>query len=187
MHQARHEARRLQGERRARSYHLTVAERRSQYERARAARVVQAVARGKSGRSAAAATRELLSEEKRREGRRREKKAEQRAAARRGRHEDRAATTLQATARRRRDTRVAARQQQGRRATSDARGAAGAVAARTALEKERQRRPALSTVVLHSLALDLGLLRRPSQLIVEVTLGSKCMCTLTCAWTCTRT
>ena len=177
--QARHEARRLQGERRARRHHLTVAEVRHQQQKERAAMAVQAVVRGKTGRSAAAATRARRGEEKRREGKRREQKAEVRAAARRARQEDRAATTLQATARRRCDARAAteeARQQQLRRATRDARGAAGAAAARTALEREereRKLRPAPPTVVLHSLALDLGMLRRPSQLIVEVELGSE--------------
>ena len=176
--QARHEARRLQGERRARRHHLTVAEVRHQQQRERAATAMQAVVRGKGGRDAAAATRARRGEEKRREGKRREQKAEARAAARRARQEHRAATTLQATARRRCHARVAteeARQQQLRRATRDARGAAGAAAARTALEREERElklRPAPPTVVLHSLALDLGMLRRPSQLIVEVELGS---------------
>lgn len=174
--QARHEARRLQGERRARRHHLTVAEVRQQQQRERAATAVQAAVRGKAGRGTAAAARAQRGEERRREG---ERKAEARAAARRARQEHRAATTLQATARRRSDARVAAaraREQQLQRATRDARGAAGAAAARSALEREereRRLRAAPPTVVLHSLALDLGVLRRPSQLIVEVELGSE--------------
>ena len=174
--QARHEARRLQDERRARRHHLTVAEVRHQQQRERAATAVQAAVRGKAGRGTAAAARARRGEERRREG---ERKAEARAAARRARQEHRAATTLQATARRRSDARVAAeraREQQLRRATRDARGAAGAAAARSALEREereRRLRAAPPTVVLHSVALDLGVLRRPSQLVVEVELGSE--------------
>jgi len=173
---ARHEARRLQGERRARRHHLTVAEVRHQQQKERAATAVQAAVRGKAGRSAADATRARRGEEKRREGKRREQKAEVRAAARRARQEHRAATTLQATARRRCDARVAteeARQQQLRRATRDARGAAGAAAARSALEREERVRAAPPTVVLHSVTLELGMLRRPSQLLIEVELGSE--------------
>ena len=174
--QARHEARRLQDERRARRHHLTVAEVRHQQQRERAATAVQAAVRGKAGRGTAAAARARRGEERRREG---ERKAEARAAARRARQEHRAATTLQATARRRSDARVAAeraREQQLQRAAREARGAAGAAAARSALEREereRRLRAAPPTVVLHSIALDLGVLRRPSQLVVEVELGSE--------------